>query len=937
MNLHRRSAPFLLAATLGALASGAAVAQDFTLGGDPLVPILEARGPFNHAVVGGSVVSPTTPPTMLASAGGVLDLPNNADAAGGMLFWWGSGSTIDPTVQLRLPDGRVLAVTVDPDVDCFSINTELDLSGFDYWQCLKDVTEDLLEMTTLDGEYRFEGLTSDLEAPYLSPCASGSQACSQYVGAFSLVILYVDPADTLPSGALKTRVTQIANGLFFTQFVGDDASDTLLPFKMFAGGGGKATIVALEGDKEFPSSGVCTATTDANGRFVDVDKLDAQSRPQCDYFTLCQGSCSSNRGVLQLTRDDVLSFLQNPANPPGNVFNETASSEFPGELTGVVGDELNSLDIDTFNLAGRLPPARYDNLRIGVQSGADAVLQTLVVITIDDGDSDGDGLSDIQEEDLGTDPENADTDGDGLPDGREVFGGNPALPNNNVTNPLDVDTDNDGLCDGARGATFRAETCVSGEDTNGNGLRENSETLPTNPDTDGDGLGDGTEVLSNYPGPTDAFANRPGAQTNPLNPDSDGDGLQDGAEDISRDGRFQPGNPGAQNRETNPTDPDTDDGGESDGSERTNGRNPVDFPDDDNGRLGDDDNDGLSNVEEGTIGTDPQNPDTDGDGLGDGVEVNGTNDTNPLNPDTDGDGLCDGPRSVTNVCGGGEDLNANGVTEPTETNPTLPDTDGDGLGDGVEDENHNGAVNPGETDPRNPDTDGDTLCDGGNTVGACIAGEDRDNDGILDATETDPLNPDTDGDGDNDGVEVRSNFPGPIDANPTRPGSQTDPLNPDTDGDGLCDGRNTLTGVCISGEDSDGNGGLSAGETDPTDPDTDNGTVDDGVEVNRGTNPLDPSDDIPPADPFCGDGVCDADENSTTCVVDCPLPAEGEGEGDGDGGGGVLVPPAPEEEPELPPLNIAGSAVYAACSSTAGEASLPMLAVGLLMLRRRRR
>ena len=921
MNLHRCSAPLLLAA---ALVAPSAAAQTFTLGGEPLVPILEARGPFNHAVVGGSVVTGTTPPTLLASSGGVLDVPNNADAAGGFLFWWGSGSTIDPTVQLRLPNNRLVNVTVDPAVDCFSVNTEIDLSGFAYWQCQADVTDELLELPTLDGEYRFEGLTADLTAPYLAPCASGSQACSQYVGAFSLVVLYVDPADTLPSGALKTRVTQIANGLFFTQFVGDDASDTLLPFKMFAGGGGKATIVALEGDKEFPASGICTTTTDANGRFVDVDKLDAQSRPQCDYFTLCRGSCASNRGINQLTRDDVLSFLENTANPPGNVFNETASSEFGNELSGVVGDELNSLDIDTFNLAGRLPAERYDNLRVGVQSGADAVLQTLVVITVDDGDTDGDGLSDIQEEDLGTDPENADTDGDGLPDGREVFGGNPALPNNTITNPLDVDTDADGLCDGARGATFRGETCVSGEDTNGNGLRENSETLPTNPDTDADGLGDGTEVLSNYPGPIDAFASRPGAQTNPLNPDSDGDGLQDGAEDISRDGRFQPGSTGAPNRETNPTDPDTDDGGESDGSERTNGRNPVDFPDDDNGRLGDDDNDGLSNTEEDTIGTDPQNPDTDGDGLGDGVEVNGTNDTSPLDPDTDNDGLCDGPRSVTGVCGGGEDMNANGVTEPTETNPTLPDTDGDGLNDGVEDDNRNGRVDAGETDPRNPDTDGDGLCDGGNAVGTCIAGEDVDNDGIRDTTETDPLNPDTDGDGISDGTEVRSNFSGPIDANPTRPGSQTNPLNPDSDNDGLNDGR----------EDRNVNGNHDAGETDPTDPDTDDGTVDDGVEVNRGTDPLDPTDDIPPTDPFCGDGTCDADENSTLCVADCPLPAEGEGEGEG----GILVPPEPEAEPETPPpLNIAGSAVYAACASTAGDASLPLLALGLLTLRRRRR
>ena len=56
-------------------------------------------------------------------------------------------------------------------------------------------------------------------------------------------------SDTAP------RVIQIANGLFFTQFVGDDASEPLLPFKIFAGAGGRATIVGLEGDKEFPAAG----------------------------------------------------------------------------------------------------------------------------------------------------------------------------------------------------------------------------------------------------------------------------------------------------------------------------------------------------------------------------------------------------------------------------------------------------------------------------------------------------------------------------------------------------------------------------------------------------------------------------------------------------------------------------------------------------------
>ena len=54
-------------------------------------------------------------------------------------------------------------------------------------------------------------------------------------------------------------------------------------------------------------------------------------------------------------------------------------------------------------------------------------------------DSDGDGLTNIQEYILGTDPHNGDTDGDGLPDGQEMTIG---------TNPLAADTDGDGLPDG---------------------------------------------------------------------------------------------------------------------------------------------------------------------------------------------------------------------------------------------------------------------------------------------------------------------------------------------------------------------------------------------------------------------------------------------------------------------------------------------------------
>ncbi len=87
--------------------------------------------------------------------------------------------------------------------------------------------------------------------------------------------------------------------------------------------------------------------------------------------------------------------------------------------------------------------------------------------------------------------------------------------------------------------------------------------------------------------------------------------------------------------------------------------------------------DGLTNDEEIALGTDPNNPDSDADGLLDGEEVN-THGTDPLNPDTDADGLLDG-----------EEVNTHG------TDPLNPDTDADGVSDG--DEVTNG------TDPKDPD------------------------------------------------------------------------------------------------------------------------------------------------------------------------------------------------------------------------------------------
>ena len=97
-------------------------------------------------------------------------------------------------------------------------------------------------------------------------------------------------------------------------------------------------------------------------------------------------------------------------------------------------------------------------------------------------------------------------------------------------------------------------------------------------------------------------------------------------------------------------------------------------------------------------GTDPLNPDTDGDGIDDGSE-SGVG-TAPLNPDSDGDGMNDGWENQHN----GFDPTVDNSTDTNPDNDLDVDPDGDGLTNGEESE---AGTNPGESD-----TDGDGLNDG---------------------------------------------------------------------------------------------------------------------------------------------------------------------------------------------------------------------------------
>ena len=313
---------------------------------------------------------------------------------------------------------------------------------------------------------------------------------------------------------------------------------------------------------------------------------------------------------------------------------------------------------------------------------------------------------------------------------------------------------------------------------------------------------------------------------------------------------------------------DDDGDGMGDGWEVEHGLNPLvnDASEDPDGDL-------LTNLREYENGTDPFDSDSDDDSLSDFDEVT-THGTNPLNADSDSDGLSDSAEVNTY---GTNPLNADsdsdGLSDSAEVNtygtdPLDSDSDSDGLSDGAE-------VNTHGTDPLNADSDSDGLSDGAevNTHGTNPLNADSDSDGLSDSAEvntygTNPLNADSDSDGLSDSAEVNT--------------YGTNPLNADSDSDGLSDGAEVNThGTDPLDSDSDSDGLSDSAEvntygTDPLDSDSDADGLSDGAEVNtHGTDPLDSdsdSDGMPDGweagydglDPLINDSAEDADDDGLT-------------------------------------------------------------------------
>ncbi|MFP6896830.1 MAG: LamG-like jellyroll fold domain-containing protein [Roseibacillus sp.] len=236
--------------------------------------------------------------------------------------------------------------------------------------------------------------------------------------------------------------------------------------------------------------------------------------PQWERLVVKWGASNDFHLALE-TRD--LNFFT--GNPVGNVFDantapptdftdggwhhlavSSSATTFNAWIDGVLvftgapvtlADNTDPLGVGDFGIGGANNGLRHhgtmDELLIHDSAVDQAYIDTrMALLAVDDpdGDPDMDGLTNQEESDLGTDPNNEDTDGDGFKDGEEDMSGIWGGPSDPGTDPRLADTDGDGLDDGV-------------ENPNESFVDESQPgTDPNKVDSDGDGFGDLSEIAA---------------------------------------------------------------------------------------------------------------------------------------------------------------------------------------------------------------------------------------------------------------------------------------------------------------------------------------------------------------------------------------------------------------------------------------------------------
>jgi hypothetical protein len=345
-----------------------------------------------------------------------------------------------------------------------------------------------------------------------------------------------------------------------------------------------------------------------------------------------------------------------------------------------------------------------------------------------DADSDNDGTPDGQDAFPNDPTETADSDNDGTGDNADAF------PNDSTET---VDSDGDGTGDNADAFPNDSTETV---DTDGDGTGDNADAFPTDPaevaDSDGDTVGDNADAFPNDPTETtdtdgdtvgDNADEFPNDATESVDTDEDG---------VGDNGDWAPNDPSES------ADTDGDDVGDNADLFPTDATESSDADQDmigDNADT-DDDNDGLLDTEEAILGTDPLDEDTDGDevndkedalpldasetldfdqdGTGDNADTDDDNDglsdvdelkegTDRFDADSDDDTVMDGADAFPMDATESIDSDSDGVGDnadvfPNDANETM-DTDADGVGD-------NADAFPEDAD-ETMDSDGDGVGD----------------------------------------------------------------------------------------------------------------------------------------------------------------------------------------------------------------------------------